>query len=127
MRVLAVGLLALAATGCAGSVMGPPPQPAARLGSAEQAVAAAERAGAAEDAEAAPRLNRARSEIAGARKAIRNGEYAGAETLLVRAESDADDAASLASQPKKAKRTDPSKASLPSPHDARSDDDTKRN
>jgi hypothetical protein len=86
--VLLLGLTACAVPGAWSS-------PTARLGSAEAAAGAAARAGAAHDLQASKQLGLARSEIMRARERIKDGEYDAAESLLLRAEVDAEFAAAL--------------------------------
>ena len=73
-----------------------PSVPTARLGSAEEAVNEAAREGAREHPRAARQLRLAETEIARARASIRQGEYQQAESLLTRAEADAEVAKALA-------------------------------
>lgn len=73
-----------------------PPPPTARVGSAEEAAKAAAREGARTEPRARRLLELAESEISRARALIRQGEYLEAESLLRRAEADAEVAEVLA-------------------------------
>ena len=73
-----------------------PTPPTVRVGSAEEAVNAATREGAYGHPRAAAQLRLAASEVHRARLLIRRGEYREAESLLRRAEADAEVATALA-------------------------------
>ena len=92
MKIGAVLLVGLTACAAARS----PTPPTVRVGSAEEAVKAAARGGAYEHPRAAVHLRLAASEVARARVLIRRGEYREAESLLQRAEADAEVAKVLA-------------------------------
>jgi hypothetical protein len=94
MKIGAVLLVGL--TACA--VPRSPTPPTARVGSAEEAVKAAVREGARTHPRALRQLQLAESELARARALIRQGEYREAESLLKRAEADAEVAEALARQ-----------------------------
>lgn len=89
-------LLLVGLTACTAARSSPFPVPTTRLGSAEEAVREAAREGARMDPRAARQLRLAEGKVARARDLIRQGEYSEAESLLQRAEADADLAEALA-------------------------------
>lgn len=90
MRKLVV-VLALTAAACASR-----PYPAARVGSAEATVRAADEAGSSRIPEAAMHLRLAHEALARARASMAQGDYERAERQLLRAEADAHLAMALA-------------------------------
>ena len=116
MKIGAVLLVGL--TACA--VPRSPTPPTARVGSAEEAVKAAVREGARTDPRALSQLHLAESEIVRARALIRQGEYPEAESLLKRAEADAEVAEALAREAHVRAQADAARthvaSSSPDPH-----------
>ncbi len=92
---LLVPLLSLAGPpGCAASL----PPPTEHMVSVEASVRAAQQLGADKVPSAAERLGRARAAVERAKLAMKDGKNVDAESLLLRAEADADLAAALAKE-----------------------------